>query len=482
MRLGSLKRVIAVLSVAILFFAMQQARADGPGARADNSNAILDLLERKGVITHEEAERTRQEYDQQIKQTVVQDSKTKVASWVDQLKWYGDFRLRAEYFNFEQDPKTGVNLQDDRLRYRVRLRLGVEAKLQDWADVGARIGTGDSGDPYNSVSQNSTLSDTFRKKPVNLDLAYATIHPPAWDWLQVTGGKMLVPTWHPVTLSPMIYDPDVTPEGVAEKLSWKLGDQKRFRLFANFGEFALKEFSKDENDVYLFDFQGGVEAKFDRVKATIGGGYYMTQNVNLEQATPSPGTGAPAGTIPGNASTADSANTGNSVIVIGGKTNYLGNFLVFYGQGELAWTIADQPLLGTPSVLAVGGEYLKNTDRAYEHVSAINPDNQTEGWAVQGTFGKAEAAGQWLVGYEYKRLEANATFDAIVDDDFGSFGGTDRKGHVVNAVYNVKDWWQLGFKAFITDKINGLRTGTHSQPGFAGQDSLRVQADTLFKF
>jgi len=52
----------------------------------------------------------------------------------------------------------------------------------------------------------------------------------------------------------------------------------------------------------------------------------------------------------------------------------------------------------------------------------------------------------------------------------------------VGALYNVRDCWQLGFKAFITDKIDAKRTGAHSQGGYAGQDSLRVQADTTLKF
>ena len=474
MKRGYLKTLPTILCLGV-------ALCWGRPAEAEDPNAILDLLEHKGLITHEEAVEARKYYEKQSADTVVKDDKTKVSSWVNQIKWSGDARLRAEYFEFESNPTTGLKLQSDRLRYRLRLRFGAEAQLQDWADVGFRVGTGDCGDPYNGLSQNSTFTDTFRKKPINLDLGYFTIHPPGWDWVQVTGGKMLVPFWHPVNLSPVIYDPDVTPEGVAEKLAFKLGDKQQFKLFGNFGQFALKEFSTDANDIYLFDFQGGVEANLPHVKATVGGGYYLTDNLHLLRASPSPGSGAPAGTTPGNIGTADSANTGNGVST-GTSTNYLGNFNVLYGQTEVAWTICDDPLLGTPSVLTVGGEYLWNMSGVYDHASASNPDKQTVGWAVQAGFGKTEKAGQWMVAYEYKRLEANATFDAIVDDDFGSFGGTDRKGHVIAAVYCPKDWWLLGFKAFVTEKIDDARTGAHSQRGFAGQDSLRVQADTTFKF
>ena len=484
----------------VLVFGIGVALLCGSNGRAEDPNAILDLLEHKGLITHEEAVEARKYCDQQQAEMVTKYSKTKVASWIDQMKWSGDLRLRAESFNYEDKLplSSGGKPQvpnPDRLRYRARLRLGLEATLQDWADVGLRIGTGDSGDPYNGLSQNTTFTDTFRKKPINLDLAYVTVHPPSLDWLKVTGGKMVTPMWHPVSLSPMIYDPDLTPEGLAEQVSFKFGDKSQYRLFGNFGQFAVKEFSGDENDAYMFDLQGGLEAKFEKVKITVGGGYYMTENLQNVAAEPSPGKNLLQGGLPGDTFTGDSGNKGNSVgpkqiktvtlgslVLTNSLYNYPGNFNVVYGMGEVAYTINQKPFLGTPCVLTLGGEYMKNLSSVFVHDPI---DNQTEAYGLQAVFGSAQKKGQWMVGYEYKYLEANATLDSIVDDDFGPYGGTDRKGHVFNVQYCPKDWWVLGFKAYATEKIDGNRlvgATTHGQPGLPGHDTLRLQFDTMFKF
>jgi polyhydroxyalkanoate synthesis regulator phasin len=484
----------------VLILGISTALAWGGAASAQTGDALLNKLVDKGVLTQREANQLREDMDKEAAQTVEKYNKTKVASWIDQMKWSGDLRLRAESFNYENQLPLGSNGKPqvpnpDRLRYRARLRLGVEAALENWADVGLRIGTGDPGDPYNGLSQNTTFTDTFRKKPINLDLAYVTVHPPSLDWLKITGGKMLMPMWHPVTLSPMIYDPDLTPEGLAEQVSFKFGDKNQYRLFGNFGQFSVKEFSADENDAYMFDLQGGIEAKFEKVKITVAAGYYMTENLQNVAAEPSPGKNLLQGDFPGNTFTGDSGNKGNSVgpkqiktvtlgslVLTNSFNNYPGNFNVVYGMGEVAYTISEKPFLGTPCVLTLGGEYMKNLSSVFVHDPI---DNQTEAYGLQAVFGSAQKKGQWMFGYEYKYLEANSTLDSIVDDDFGPYGGTDRKGHIFNVQYCPKDWWVLGFKAYATEKIDGKRlvgATTHGQPGLPGQDTLRLQFDTTFKF
>jgi hypothetical protein len=303
-----------------------------------------------------------------------------------------------------------------------------------------------------------TFTGLFSKKPVNIDLAYVTIHPPGWDWIRISGGKINVPTWAPSFNSPMIYDPDLTVEGAGERFGWHFGNKQQFRVFANGGQYVLSELSGDSNDSYMFDQQVGIQAKLDPLTATMAGGYYLTHN--LQNVTV--------------AQTPTSGNTGNSVV----GANFLADFNTWYGAGELVWQLCESPFLGTPSVVKFSGQYQKNVKSMYENDP---PGNDTRGWTGQVGFGDATKKGQWMIAYQYKRLEANSTLDAIVDDDFGA-GGTDRKGHVIKAAYNVFDWWQLGFTSFITQKIDGGRTGSHSQPGVVGEDRLRIFADSMFKF
>jgi hypothetical protein len=67
----------------------------------------------------------------------------------------------------------------------------------------------------------------------------------------------------------------------------------------------------------------------------------------------------------------------------------------------------------------------------------------------------------------------------MTDSDWGSSGGTDRKGHVFMATYNIRDWWTFGIKTFVTEKISN----TGPTPGSTtGPDLLRVQVDTVVKF
>ena len=160
---------------------------------------------------------------------------------------------------------------------------------------------------------------------------------------------------------------------------------------------------------------------------------------------------------------------------------------VIYGRGEIAWTMSDKPFLGTPPVLTVSGEYVRNLASAFDRLASVpvsvtsNDVNQTTGWTAQITFGEAKTKHQWQVAYQYKYLEADATFDPIADDDFG-LGGTDRKGHVIFATYNLQDWWQLVFSTYITEKISDRPNIGHNAIGIAGEDLFRMRVDTIFKF
>jgi hypothetical protein len=418
-----------------------------------SSDAILDLLIKKGVINQREANEVREQLDQQTQQAVEMYSKTKAGSWLDGLVFTGDLRLRGEYFDLEKS----LN-QADRLRFRYRLRYGVEAQYHDWATVNLRLASGD-GD---SVSVNQTLTDTFRKKPINIDVASVTIQPPGWNWVKVIAGKMDLPIWQPKFNSPMVYDFDVTPEGVAEQFQWTINDH--VRLFAQAGQYAVKEFSKDANDVYFFDQEGGVEAKFGQdpkspvVKVTAVGGYYVTDGLGLLKA-------------------GDSPNLGNALVGASATTNNIADFNVGYVRGEVAWKLCDKPFLGTPAMVTLSGEYDKNLKSAFENL----PDDQTTGWTGQIVFGEAKKKHQWQIAYQYKYQEADSTWDAIADSDFGN-GGTDRKGHVIKAAYNLQDWWQLGFATFLTEKISNRPNTGHNTVGFAGQEQLRLQVDSVFKF
>ncbi len=457
MKLASIKTLGLALGAAVTLGVASPVQAQ-------SADALLDLLVQKGVINQREANDVRSQLDQQTSAAVEAYSKSKVSNFLDNLKMSGDLRLRGEFFDNE-DQSSSV----DRWRFRYRLRLQIEAQLPEWARIGVRLASGD-GDP---VSTNQTLSDTFRKKPITVDAAYVKLQVPGWDWISVSAGKIDNPIWQPSFNSPMVYDGDLTPEGVAEQLNFKFGEHRQHRVFGNFGQYAVKEFSSDANDAGLFDLQGGIEARFGgsdvakspRFRVVASGGYFLTHN--LENAL--------------YAGSFDSPNLGNATVNVGGSTNrFLADFQVVYLRGEAGWQMRERPVLGTPALLTLSGEYVKNLTGSYQDLA----DDQTEGWTAQVAFGSARKKGQWQVAYQYKHLEADAVWDAVTDSDWGN-GGTDRKGHVIKASYNVQDWWQLGVGAFITEKISNRPNSGHNTRGSIGaadEQLLRVQLDSSFKF
>ncbi len=458
-------------------------------AQVRAEDAVLDLLVRKGIINQREANQVREQLDTENAQTVELYTKTKVAGWIDEMKWSSDFRLRGELFD-NSDQGSAANAQNDRWRFRYRLRLGIETKFKEYATVGVRIVSGGE-DP---VSTNQTLSDSFSRKEFRIDLAYLTIQPPGWDWISVSAGKIKNPVWQPAFSSPMQYDGDVTPEGIAEKIVFKFGPDQRHKLFANFGQFLLEEAGADANDPYLLEFQAGLEASFGRtpknpvLKATLAGGYSMTHGLGLLGVVTSEQPGTTNVTAIANGFQSTSPNRGNSTSLanIAGARTYLADFRELTGRGELVWTPREQPFLGTPCAFTLSGEYIQNLAGTYETLtgaeSATAPD-QTEGYSGQIAFGAIKKKGEWQVAYQYKYLEADATWDAVTDSDWG-LGGTDRKGHIMKASYNVQDWWQLSATLFLTEKISarGSSAGAHRTRGTAGEDLLRLQLDTVVKF
>lgn len=424
----------------------------GAGAPlAQGNDAILDLLVKKGVINQREANNIREQADADMAKQIEVTSKVKVAPFLQSMEWAGDMRLRGEYFNFGDGVTNGTR-DNDRLRFRYRLRFGFIAKLQDWATVGVRLASGTE-----SVSSNQTLGGYENRKSIGIDQAYIAVTPPFADWMTLTGGKFdSKAIWQPAFGSPMVTDNDLAWEGAHERVAYIFGEQKQYTVYGSFGQFVLNE-NAAANDVYWLEFQLGAEAKLGPVKTTLAGGTYYTQNL---------------GGVSRTTAQAGSANQGNSVSAAG---NYLDDFRVFYGRGETAWTVNEKTFLGTPNLITFSGEYLRNVNDGYQKAGF-----GTQGYTGQIAYGSTKKQGQWQVGYQYKRLEANATMDTFTDSDWGSTGGTDRKGHVFMATYAIRDWWTLGMKTFVTEKISRSTGSLGSSNSSA--DILRVQVDTVVKF
>ena len=464
----------ATVATAALGVAAMLCLPCGRDAQA-NDDAILDLLVKKGVVSQREANDIREQADAQMAQAVQDSSKVKVASWLQSLTFYGDFRLRDEFNDQFNNPVTSAAARSaaDEQRFRYRLRVGALMDFADWVTFNFRVASGQAQGATgetNPNSANQTMTDSASRKSIGIDLVYATLHPPMLNdgpfGLKIVGGKMLWQTWDPAFVSDMGHDPDVNPEGAAELLEYKFGEKDRFRLFFTAAQYVLQENkTQEDNDAYMFDQQLGLESKInDHLKLTTVAGYYTTKNMN--QVTP----GA-------------SPNLGNS---LGTSGTFLDDFQVAYASGELAWTVNDKRFLGTPNVVKLSGKVMKNYSTFAKNLTGGNatdagdPD-QTFGWTGQVSYGDNKKKGEWRACFQYKYQQADSTYDAWTDDDWSS-GGTDRKGVAFEATYNLFDWWQLRAAVFDATKISNWTGNAHDQAGYAGYYCTRTQLDTMIKF
>src|SRR3954464_10132922 len=138
---------------------------------------------------------------------------------VNRFRFSGDARVRGESFS---QSYTGcpTGSCEDRNRVRLRLRLGVEGKLNEDFNAGIYLATGiwTNGSPSftDPISTNETVTGFFEKKTIGLDRGWITYNPLAHKWLNLTGGKFAY-TWQRTNY---MFDPDLNPEGFSEKFSF----------------------------------------------------------------------------------------------------------------------------------------------------------------------------------------------------------------------------------------------------------------------
>jgi len=128
----------------------------------------------------------------------------------ERFRFSGDVRVR--YDGLFQD-YAGCVTCNPRHRERIRLRFGVESKLNE-DFIGALYFS--SGTILSPVTTNETLTNFFERKTVTWDRGFITYNPQAYKWLSLTAGKFPY-TWNHTQLT---LDPDLNPEGTSEKLTF----------------------------------------------------------------------------------------------------------------------------------------------------------------------------------------------------------------------------------------------------------------------
>ena len=255
--------------------------ASSAAAQTLTGDSLLNLLEKKGLISDSEAQAVRQEASQSFSTNFQSNfrAQTGLPAWVNTLKFNGDFRGRFE----ENNAANSQYFSRDRYRYRVR--FGVTAALQDNFEVGLRLS---SGNPQTnpggtlvggqSITANTDLNSLESRKFIWIDAAYAKWTPIQNTVWTVSGtfGKMD----NPFNLSNMIWDYDIDPEGGALQLAYHAGDQQTIK--ANGAFFVLDEINQPQttagltgvdpnNDPYVYGGQITWESKWNsKIESSLG--------------------------------------------------------------------------------------------------------------------------------------------------------------------------------------------------------------------
>lgn len=428
--------VLAIWMLAVVF---------GGAARADDVNDLkTQLAEQQKVLLQMQQQLEKLETNQKAQEQKVDEKITKaVASkdvnlpeslkWAEKVKLSGDFRYRHESIDAQKsgDNQPGTN------RNRIRARLGIDAKINDEWDLGFRLATG-AADP---ASTNQSLENGFSKKDIWLDLAYFNWHPKKIERLNVYGGKMPLPFYRAGN-NQLIWDDDVNPEGIAAKYIIPFG--KANNLYINGGGFWLKADEGDAGGAAIWALQSYLKHDFENKDYALGGlSFYAFGDIKGKEGLyKSSGTG--------------SSKFGNTMSGLGTTASpyiYEGNYNVLEGFAEYGFKVADLPT-------SVYGSYVKNTSAA---------TSEDSGWLIGTTLNKAKEPKSWELGYNYRDVQKDAVVGVLTDSDFIG-GGTNGKGHMICAKYQVTKNIQAGLTYFLAKK------------GDAEDDYRRLMADLVFKF
>jgi len=382
--------LLKIVTAAVVLAACGEREAAAQGA-ADVTSQIAALKESIIVLENKVATLETQEQTHKIIEEILADGDfgRDMPSWIENLTFYGDLRLRYEYRGWAES--TGGR-HDDEGRARYRLRVGVKKKWPDDAiEVGFQLASGDGGGP---TSTNETMGDFFVRDEIRIDRAYATWKPKAVKGLMVTGGKIKQP-W---VSTDLVWDSDLNPEGVW--VQYDVPMSKEFVPFVGAGAFFLSN-NNPGGDANMNAYTAGFNWKMDGATWTSAVTYYETYHYSAGLTAP------------------------------GEEWDYINvtNKFKFKAAG-----LALAPFV----------DYVHSCG-----TNADTPDARDDGYAFGIKVGENKKKGDWSAKYAWKYLQLEASPRAFNDGDFPD----GHKGHVFGIKYNVTKAMQVGLSLYYSEPI-----------------------------
>lgn len=406
------------------------------------------------------------------------------ASYLKNIKLGGDFRLRWDSYAEEESAGS----LEDRNRFRYRLRYGLESNVGDDMTVGFRLVSAllnardtDTSNASRTVfgadptSTNQTMGapGLFSQNTIGIDKAFAKYEPsylknidlgPALlKKFEVAGGKFENP--HLKYSSQMVWDSDVTPEGLYEKFDLNLfkGKSNEVNLFGIAMQSPLKESASGESDASLMSFQGGLTGalktsmmekpvEFTSAFASyFYNNYAERSNYMLEGAT---------SLARGNTTCVGTAGAGPCTGLEAGDPKVLD----FYNEIKLT------PVGNVP--VSIFNDVATNVNNGA--VSGASAQESTA-WGLGAKLGGVKKRGDWEIGYSYYQIPPNAVVGAFSDSDFGH-GFTNNEGGILKADYGLTDSLTVNFTWF---HVSPYTTGIATDPE---QQTDKFQTNLSWKF
>jgi hypothetical protein len=443
-------KVVKILTLAVFMF----SATIGTSAWAGQIDVLVDKLVEKGVLTPYEAQILKAEAKEEAAKDLAKGKAVTAPSWTQRIKIKGDVRYRTQ---INWDKQYGPAHQ--RIRQRVRARIGLEGKVNDQVTAGVKFVTG-GNDPR---STNQTLDDEFETKNVNLDQYWIRWQPELPEGVG-SGTLWLGKFSNPFKKTDLVWDGDICPAGSAIQYmspTFDLGEVPT-NVYANSALLWLDEMGTSQRDPLMWGLQGGimmlVNSDWDS-KLDMSICYYDLANVKGNQsanlAEHSSGTNTTWGGRLGNTYRYD--------------YNML-NFLVTYNAKQLFDFELGHGLYA---------DFVWNTD------SGVSEDF---GMKLGGYLGnkKPKKPGQWKVFGEWRYLERDAVPDFMPDSDFYGYtmsgalaeGGTNAQGVVAGLKYAIFKNTVLGLKYYYTVPIDTDNALANHQDEW----SSLIQLDVATKF
>jgi len=431
-----MKKFISVIFVcAILYIGIGAACAF-----AADTDALLQKLVEKGVLSSSEAQQVRTEANEEAQKTDKQKeedykklAKDSQPDWVKNTKLKGDYRLR-----YQLDKDKG---QEEWNRMRIRARIGLEAKVNDKVATGVGIATGKAGDPRSTnitIGNDPAASNTPASyKSIILNYAYARYLP--FDGLMFVGGKFDNNLWQP---SDLLWDGDLNPEGAGLNLKYELNPE--FELFLNNQFFWLRNDTRVDKQPMMFAEQPGFKWK-------------ISDEMSLKSALALYEFAGVKGTA--KFATYDSTNTLLN-------NNYLYNYNSVNPSFELAF---NEPFWGLVPQASIFGDYVYNySGRVHSSRDGFDSgvkfgDKKLDGW------------GQWQAKILYSKLGRDAWLDIFPDSDRYN-GKTNMKSFETEFNYGLGKNTSLGIDYYYSQSLNKASEAA----GFAPQQVLQFDWNVKF--